>query len=156
MIDRHQVGEHPAHRGADDVSALDAERVHKAHSVVSHVIERIGNMWASPGHDLHKQRARVWSDLAHEMGRLADVAVVEPDDPKPFGRQSLAQRIRPEDELGAEAHDEQDQWVAVASEAFIFDIDSIGSNVRHGGPLAPLSPHRKSKDLPKESGFAKQ
>ena len=66
------------------MGALDAKRVHETHSVVSHVIERIGNVWASPGHDLRKQRARVRSCLAGEMGRLADVAVVEPDDPKPL------------------------------------------------------------------------
>ena len=28
------------------MGALDAERVHEAHGVVGHVIERIGNMWA--------------------------------------------------------------------------------------------------------------
>ena len=115
------------------MGALDAERVHKAHSVVSHIVQSVGNVWVSPGHDLRKQRARVRSCLAGEMGRLADVAVVEPHDAKPFGRQPLAQRIRPEDELGAEAHDEQDQRVAVASKAFIFNIDFIGSDVRHDG-----------------------
>src|SRR5260370_34307545 len=89
-------------------------------------------MWGSPGHDLGKQRARVRGWLAGEMGRLADVAVVERDDPKSLRRQALAERLRPEDELGAEAHDQQDERVAIASEALIFDVDSIGSNLRHG------------------------
>ena len=90
------------------------------------------------------------------MGRLADVAVVEPHDAKPFRGQPFAERLRPEDELGAEAHDEQDQRVALAPEAFIFNVDSIGSDVRHGGPLAPLSANRKSKYASKECGLAKQ
>ena len=111
----------------------DAERVHKPDGIVGHVIERIGNVWPSSGHHLRKQRARVRSCFAGEMGRLANVAVIEPDDPKFLRRQSLAERVRPEDQLGAEAHDEQDQRVAVASEAFIFDVDSIGSDLRHVG-----------------------
>ena len=90
------------------------------------------------------------------MGRLADVAVVEPDDAKPLRGQPFAERLRPEDELGAEAHDEQDERVALAPEAFIFNVDSIGSDVRHGGPPAPLSANRKSKYVSKECGLAKQ
>ena len=72
------------------------------------------------------------------MGRLADVAVVEPDDAKPLRGQPLAERLRPGDELGGEAHDEQNERIAVASEAFIFDVDSVGSDLRHGGPPATL------------------
>ncbi len=71
------------------MGALNAERVHETDSVVRHVIERIGNMWALPGHDFRKQRARVRSCLAGEMGRLADVAVVEPDDAKSLRCQAL-------------------------------------------------------------------
>ena len=67
----------------------DAERVHESDGVVGHIVQRVGNVWASSGHDLRKQRARVRSWLAGEMGRLADVAVVEPDDAKSFRGQSL-------------------------------------------------------------------
>jgi hypothetical protein len=69
------------------------------------------------------------------MGRLANVAVVEPHDAKPLRSQSLAERLRPEDELGAEAHDEQNKRVALAPEGFIFNVDSISSDVRHFGLL---------------------
>ena len=40
MFDRQGLGDHPAHRGADDVGALDAEVVHQPDRVVGHVAQR--------------------------------------------------------------------------------------------------------------------
>jgi len=73
------------------------------------------------------------------MGRLANVAVVESDDAKSLGRQSFAQRLRPENELRGEAHDQQNERIAVASEALIFNVDSVGADSRHGGPPAGMA-----------------
>ena len=44
MVDRDQLGDHAAHRGADDMGALDAERVHESDSVVGHVVQGVGNV----------------------------------------------------------------------------------------------------------------
>ena len=103
------------------MGALDAERVHESDGVVGHVVQGVGNVGPLPGHDLRHQRASVGRRQVLKMGRLADVAVVEPDDAKPLRGQPLAERLRPGDELGGEAHDEQNERIAVKSEAFIFD-----------------------------------
>jgi hypothetical protein len=75
------------------MGAPGAERVHKSDGVVGHVVQRVGNGRPFPRHHLRHQRARIWRCKASEMRRLADVAVVEPYDPKPLGRQPLAERL---------------------------------------------------------------
>ena len=144
MVDRDQLRDHAAHRGAGDIGALRAERVYEFDGVAGHVVEGVGNLRPPPRHDLRHQRARVRRRQIGEMGRLADVAIIEPDDAKPIGRQPLAERVRPENELGGEAHDEQDERVAHASEALIFDVDSLGSNLRHGQSLEQVYPAKSS------------
>ena len=42
MIGGHQLGNHPAHRGADDVGAVDAERGQQRRRVGGHVGEVVG------------------------------------------------------------------------------------------------------------------
>ena len=132
MVDRHQLGDHAAHRGADNVGAADAERVHEADRIVGHVIERIGNVRYLPGGDLRQQRARLGRRPAREVGRLTDVAVVEPHDAESPGRQAFAQRLWPENELGRQAHDHENERIAVTAEGLVFDIDSVRSCLRHG------------------------
>ena len=114
------------------MGAAGAERVHEAERVVGHIIERIGDVRYFPGGDFRQQRARLRRRPAREVGRFPDVAVVEPHDPKSLGRQAFAQRLWPENELGRQAHDHENERIAVAAEALVFDVDSIGSRLRHG------------------------
>ena len=131
MVDRDQLRDHAAHRGADDMGALRPERIDKSDRVIGHVVERVGNVRPLPRHHLRHQRARVRRRQGSEMSRLAGVAVVEPDHPKALAGKPSAKRLRPQDELGGEAHDQQDERIAVPPEALVFDVDSVGSDLRH-------------------------
>jgi hypothetical protein len=65
------------------------------------------------------------------MGRFADVAIIEANDAKTFGRQTATQIFRPQSQLRRKACNEQNRRIAVAPEAFIFDVDMIGPYARH-------------------------
>ena len=41
MIERHELRDHPAHRGARDMRAFDAERVEQPRRIRRHVVERV-------------------------------------------------------------------------------------------------------------------
>ncbi len=69
-LDRHGLGDHPAHRRADDVGPVDAEVVEQADGVVGHVRQRVGHLGQRRRHDSgrrpHEPRAtatarRGWS-----------------------------------------------------------------------------------------------
>jgi hypothetical protein len=45
---------------------------------------------------------------------------------------SLAQGLGPENKLRRETHDQENQRIAVAAEALIFDVDSVRFRLRHG------------------------
>ncbi len=55
MMDHHELGDHAAHRGPHDMSALDAKRVEQAGAVRGHVVERIGRVDRLAGHGLGHQ-----------------------------------------------------------------------------------------------------
>src|SRR4051794_25014228 len=71
---------------------------------------------------------------------MADVAVVEAHDAKSAGGQSLAERIRPCDQLHAESHDQQDRWCRSVASFLVLDGYSVRPNCRHGLLLAG-NPH---------------
>ena len=63
-LDRHRLGDHPAHRGADHVGALDAEVVEQADGVGGHVGQQVRHLRRQAGHQPPHVRApapRSWS-----------------------------------------------------------------------------------------------
>ncbi len=66
----------------------------------------------------------------------ADVAVVEPHDPKALRDQTVRQRVRPPRQRRREPVDQQDDGVALPSKAFVSDFNSVGADIWHGGSAA--------------------
>ena len=91
MLCRDDLGDHAAHRGADDVSLPNAECVQEAHGIFGHVVERVGQRCGLAclrgGHD----RRKVRHAGGLEAGREADVAIVVADDPVAPFHEFLAQ-----------------------------------------------------------------
>ena len=69
------LGDHAAHRSADDVGAVDLEVVEQPDCVACHVLERVGGTTDAPGDELGSSRRR----RADVVCRSPAVAVVEPD-----------------------------------------------------------------------------
>ena len=42
MLEGHQLGDHAAHRGADDVRGVDRQMIEQADRIAGHVLERVG------------------------------------------------------------------------------------------------------------------
>ena len=114
------LGDHPAHRGADDVRRLDPEVVEEPGRVVGHVVERVGE--AVAGAEEHRQPPR---RRRQQPAREPRVAVVEPDHPEPALGEQLAEPVVPGDQLHAEPHD-QDQRLAVGiADLLVGDLDPV-------------------------------
>ena len=131
MTDRDLLGDHPAHRGADDVGALDAEVVQEPDGVGCHVREEVAGAGQSAGGDGSQQlpgrRRRCVDDR-----RAADVAVVEADDPVAVLDEAVDQGHRPGDHLGRQAHDEQDGRAVVGAVDVVFEGQAVGRCDGHG------------------------
>jgi hypothetical protein len=61
----------------------------------------------------------------------ADIAVVVANHVIAGLGEAFAEGVRPQDELAAEPHDQQDRRVFGASESFVFDAKAIGHRLRH-------------------------
>jgi hypothetical protein len=119
VLQGHELGDHPAHRGADEVDAVQAEGVEQPHRVAGQVGECVGDTRG------------VAAQHRHDVGRAGvvevrgepDVAVVEADDVQPPLGQAAAEVVGPPDHLGGQAHDEQDRWIAGLAEGLVRDLD---------------------------------
>ena len=80
LLDGHRLHDHAAHRGADDVGGADAEHVEQAGGVGGHVGERVGHLERLAGRRPWRTRSMTSMRTVVEVGRPADVAVVEADD----------------------------------------------------------------------------
>ena len=132
MLDRHGLRDHPTHRGADDVSPLDAERVEQADDVGRHVAQRI--RWCRhhlPGQRRGHRRADVGDAELLEMPGQAAVAIVEADDVEAAPHEVAAEVVLPEDHLRAETHDQRERRFGGIAEGLVFDRDTVGRDVRH-------------------------
>ena len=133
VVDRDELRDHPAHRGAGDMGAVDPERPEEGGGVGRHVVEAVGRRHGPAGSGLRDDRAEVGRAERVEMGGPAGVAVVEPDHPKALGRQAQTERIRPVHHGRHDAHDQENGRIGHATEALIDDVDPVGSDVWHDG-----------------------
>ena len=76
--------------------------------------------------------------------REARVAVVEADDAKAAAGEPLAKRLRPGDQLHAEAHDEQDDRRVGRAYFLVFDGDAVGLDRSHLLASYPAAPPPKN------------
>jgi hypothetical protein len=99
--ERQVLGDHAAHRHADDVGAVGVEVVEQPDQVAGQVRQRVG------GHRPPVGPAREVGDLAGQDGGTAVVAVVGGHGPEP-GLVDRGEQLRgPDDPLGAEPGHEQ-------------------------------------------------
>ena len=124
---REDLGDHAAHRGSDDVCAVDAQMVQQRGGVVGHVLERVDRRAAladiRAGHSRQQRRTGV---AAGHLGRQADVAVVVADDAQTLVDELLAETLAPQQQLRAESHDEQDCGVVRIAHVLVEDVELAG------------------------------
>jgi hypothetical protein len=137
---RHLLGDHAAHRGADQMRRGDAERVEQADHVVGHVAKLVGRADGNAEESQLQQFGRGQAGAAAELGGVADIAVVEPDHPETAGRELLAELVVPKDHLGVQSHDHQHWWGIVGAENLIAKLDAVAA--RHPGRLMRAGFHR--------------
>jgi hypothetical protein len=100
------LADHPAHRGADHVGGRDPELADQAGGVLGHVGERV-LLGADPAaeHLAHRRRPEV------EVGRAADVPVVEADHVEAPVGELLAEVLVPGDHLRGQTHHQHHRGV---------------------------------------------
>ena len=136
MVDRNELRDHAAHRGADDMGALDPERVEKPGRVGGHVVQRIGRERRAAGFSRDHHGGKVWRAELGEKSRASDVAIVEPHDPEVAGDEPVAYRVPPARQRRIEPMDQKDRGIAIAPEAVVGDVYPVGADLGHGCSFA--------------------
>ena len=108
VVDGDGLRDTAAHRQADEVGAVDAERVQDADRVGLQISRRV---------------LRFAGLVAH---RAAGVAMVVPDDEASRGRQVFAERGLPEVHRGRATVDQQDRRVGLRAEGLDTEFDTVG------------------------------
>ena len=139
MLDRHRLGDHPAHRRTDDVGGIDVESVEQADAVVAHVRQGVRHVGHRTAGQRRLQGAVPVGGDAVELGRQPAVAIVEADDVATAGGEQLAELGVPARQLHDEAGDEQHGWIGGRSERLVLDLDEVRARRLHGGPRHPVS-----------------
>ncbi len=126
MIDRDQLSDESAHRSPDDVRGLDVQGIEHADGVVGHVVECVGRPRLACE---HAGDVRLPNRL--ELGRESDVAIVVADDVEAALDQLVDEAVIPGDELGAEAHDQQQRRVLLVAVDLVLDLETVGLQSSH-------------------------
>ncbi len=139
MAGGERLGDHPAHRGADEMGAVDADPVEEAGRVGRHLGQRVARRPGQPERPRdHVRRA------AADFRREADVAVVEADDLVTAVDELPAEVLVPGEHLHPEPHHEQDRRVGRIPEGLVGELDPAADV---GGPDAGaggvLDDHRR-------------
>src|SRR5208337_4076691 len=109
----------------------DSKRVDEARRVGGHVVEGVGRDRIPARKPFRHHGRQVRRAELRQMGRTPDIAVVKPDDAEPLYRKSLIKRVRPKRQRSRKPHDKQNDRIAVASDALVFDVDAVGVDARH-------------------------
>ncbi len=133
MLDRKRLGDHPAERRADDVRGLDPERIEQPGRIAGHVGERV-----RAGRDLARERTRHRAGRSvGEDRRASRIAVVEADDAEALSGDQLAELVRPQDHLRAEAHDHEQRRIA--------RLARTAASTARARPPGRTAPRRKAR-----------
>ena len=95
------------------MDALECQRVEQPDHVSGHVLQRVGRRGGVTGEAGGEVRLR-----RLDMGRLADVAIVETYDVAVLGERA-AEAVGPAEHLTAEAHDQEHRWAARIAEGLV-------------------------------------
>ncbi|MCY1225217.1 hypothetical protein D9M72_374070 [compost metagenome] len=139
MAQRDLLADGAAHRGADDVGAIDAQRIEQADRIVGHVGQRVRHLARAHRHAgqcLPEQLGHVGNTRGAQARGLSDVAVVEADDAVAATGQAFAEGFVPRNHLRAQAHDEQQRWRRRIAEAVVGQLDAVGRSERRGRGVA--------------------
>ena len=98
--------------------------------VSGHVLQPVGRRRAVA----HEQGPEIRRAL--ELGREADVTVVVADSEEAAAGEVLHELLGPGDELGPQAHDQQQRRIGGIAPGLELDIDPIDVCGGHGGSLA--------------------
>ena len=110
---------------------VDAERIEQADRIGRHVVQEIGCLDLLPFHGRLQRAGNVGHAPLAEVGGEAAVAIVEADDVEAARRQALEQRVRPDGELRAQAHHQQQRRIALVAGGLVFDLDAVRLDLGH-------------------------
>ncbi len=131
MVGGHQLGDHPAHGGADDVGAVDTQRRQQAGRILGHVVQIIGDGGPLALGQGREDRRHVGGAGAVELFRKADVAIVEADHAEAARRQLAGEGRAPTGHLGAQAHDQEQRLGAGLAGDVVFEGEAVGLDLGH-------------------------
>jgi hypothetical protein len=126
MIDRQQLGDHAAHRCADNMGGADTKCIEDARGVVGHVLEGIGCMQGDMQEVMHHVAQAPRGFCTLDFRRQANIAIIEANDIVASLDERITEVRRPGNHLRAEAHDQQDRVAARVPERVVFDCQSVG------------------------------
>ena len=119
---------------------LDPQRIEQAHSVSRHISQPIGYLRVQPEQTHQRDPAELGYAMLTELLAEPDVPVVIADHMIPARQQRLDQLDRPQRQLRAKPHDEQQRRVGRISVRFVFKLDAVGGDLRHLVSLASVGP----------------
>ena len=112
---------------------LDAEGVEEADRIVGHVRQRVGHVGQVAAAEDRVEHDHRLDLLAVEVRRQSAVPVVEADHVATTLGQRLAQLEVPGDELGREAHHQEQRRIARRPERLVLDLDGFRVGGGDGG-----------------------
>ncbi len=102
--------------------ARNSETIEQRDRVRRHVAQRIGRDDLLAAHLLHDEIGEIDLHRHVDSRRAADVAIVESNHAIAARRKPLAERIVPQNHLGAQAHDQQDRRRAAVAERLVAEL----------------------------------
>ena len=143
VLDGQRLGDHAAHRQANDVGAGLAEMVQQRHRVGGHVAQGVGRRIAGEvvhrGHDVGNLRRR-----RRHPGGQPHVAVVHGDDPVARLREPIDQARRPVDDLARQAMQQQQRRISPCAPLLVVEIQ-VG--VAESGHVECAAANRKAANV---------
>jgi hypothetical protein len=147
MVSGDNLRDHPAHRRADDVGAVDVERIRQPDDIARHVGEAIGRPHRHPQSGACHERGRGEpSDRGH-FRRQGGVAVVETNDTEASAHQPVAEFVGPCGELHAEAHDQHHRRAVARPDRLVFDLNGVRRNGCHLALVLGSPSRRHTRDF---------
>src|SRR4051794_29035611 len=123
-MDRHFLRDRRAHRRANDMSALYAERVQQTDHIGRHITQTVGRLDGLPRQCIFqelRQRRRRPVDLRG----FTDIAIVEANNEKAALCERGAESVIPEDHVRPEAHDQKERQRVEIAERVVAKLDPI-------------------------------
>jgi hypothetical protein len=127
MVDGDELGDHPTHRCAHDMGAVDVEFIEQAHDILGHVLQGVWD--ERPDGVVVTARSRRYDGsevdgIVVELGRQAAVTIVEPDDEPTVVSDLPTQLLVPGHELGAESGDRHDRRIVWRPDRLVGKFDA--------------------------------